>query len=151
MKIPVLYVVVIFLGGHVGGCTSEPIVIPHELNGVYEGSAYAESIRSSANIWFPLWTNTEEIRLDIKYPSFTKTRLQEADGCKGTIALNGNELEFLGRDCGCSCDCLLLDYCRGDIILGKVEYELRGDSLIMTRSSEIDGIFYKKRIALMRK
>jgi hypothetical protein len=143
-----LTIAAFFFGIVFSTCTSEPIVIAHELNGVYEGTAM--SWYKSSNSFFDQ-SYSEHIRVEITYPSFTKTQIDKESGCTGKVLQDGSVLDFDGGDCGCWCDCNLLDYCAGDIILGEVRYEWKGDSLIMFHESEHTGRKYKKRIALVRK
>jgi hypothetical protein len=150
MKNSKLFIVVIFLGSVFINCTSEPSVIPHPLNGVYEGTSRVQTSWISSNKFFPDRSYSEQIRLEITYPGFKKTRLNESDGCNGTVTILANELKFDGGDCGCWCDCSLFVDCGGDIILGTVQYEWKGDSLIMFQESEYYFRRYIKKIDLVK-
>ena len=85
-----LLITIFFFGIFSSNCNNEPIEIPHELDGIYEGSADWQITYP----WVAMRTYSEQIKLEITYPNFKKTIIDKEEGCDGTVTLDLNDLKF---------------------------------------------------------
>ena len=125
-KLSLLIISVLLIG--INSCTKENIDGP--LDGEYTGQVL--KVRGyTYNSFNNIDSMSREISFEISHSEFRKTREGGFQDCIGNITIEGNEIDFTGGNCGCFCDCLPNVDCEGDIILGKYNFELINDSLIM--------------------
>lgn len=108
---------------------------PSALDGRYTGIVV--SVRKN-------WTNdqltfesrdTLSITLEIENNRFSKASNWPED-CQGSITIQGQTIDFIGENCACSCNCLPISGCLGDIILGTYDFKLTNNQLKMLFEEE---------------
>ena len=109
-------------------CVKKDIAGP--LDGKYTGQVLKIS-GASYNSFNDIDTTTREVSFEIILSKFKKFSAGGFQDCIGNVEIEGDEIGFLGTNCGCFCDCLPHIDCEGDIILGRYNFESTGDSLIM--------------------
>jgi len=124
---PIFVIISILLIG-INSCTREDATGP--LDGKYTGQVL-KITGHTYNLFSNIDSITREVSFEIIHSEFKKTGTGGFQDCIGDLEIEGDEINFIGSNCGCFCDCRPDIDCEGDIILGKYNFEVNNDSLIM--------------------